>query len=142
MKNYEIGKIITIGDEDFKIINIEGEYVQVEEVGRKCPNVKWIKVMITVEEETAEETAEVEKAIKKWNKLKVSKIALVDDSMETIEKEYQSYFDYIWYRTLFEYDLYIENQDNNQLTTTTAKSTFKWLKENRHLTKEFSKVSI
>ncbi|MEG1482586.1 hypothetical protein [Clostridium sp.] len=84
----------------------------------------------------------IEKALKKWNRLKVSQLALIDNC-----DEHENYFDHIWWRTLHEYDMYDEGQideefKNEHLNKQTAKTTYKWLKDNQDLTIEFKDVQF
>lgn len=85
---------------------------------------------------------EIEKALKKWKRIKVSKLAITNDREEG---NYESYFDYIWWRSLHEYDLYRENEideEEDHLDKRSATTTLKWLKENQNLTTEFKDVKI
>lgn len=84
-------------------------------------------------------TNEIKKALKKWNTLAISRIALTDNY---VEDEYESYFDYIWYSSLVEVDIYREHPENSDLNKRSFNGTMKWLKDYQALTTEFKESRI
>ena len=82
----------------------------------------------------------IEKALKKLKRMKVNEL-YNNDSMD----EFKSKFDGIWWKVLHEYEIYSEGQvseDEGHLTSSTAKTTYKWLKESQHLTIDFKDIKF
>ncbi len=92
--------------------------------------VKKVDTNLSIEEQQ-------KKALKRLWRMKVASV-MNDDY---VESENESYFDFVWWQVLHEYDLFIEGECDD-LTKAQAETAKRWLKETQHLTIEHKNMKL